>query len=189
MKNFLKLLFVVAIIAGITNASAIKVWASGDVLSFSDLNANFAHIHSLMVGGHGARLYDADVNASAAIAHTKLATPGVLAKSTFIIGSSTTPCAAGTCTLTGASGITPTVTWNSLGNYTVVLPVARTDAFWSVQLTPMYCNASTGGCYCSIQTSTSTTTTTVQCFTVATAGPAVVAANIVVAVAIFDNNN
>lgn len=172
-----------------TMSSAIHVWVDGDVLSTADINSNFSHIHGLMVGGHGARLINADVSASAGISHSKLATPGVLPKSIFVIGSSITPCAAGTCTLTASAGIIPTVTWNSTGNYTVTLPVARTDIHWFVTATPKYCNASTGGCYCNIQTGTSTTVATIQCFGVTVAGPAIAAANTVVGVAIFDNDN
>lgn len=54
-------------------AGTIKVWSSNSVITAADLNANFNHIHSLMVGGHGARLVDADVSPTAAIAVTKIA--------------------------------------------------------------------------------------------------------------------
>lgn len=61
-------------------AGAIKTWNTNDTLRSTDLNANFDHIHNRMVGGHGARLIDSDVNASAAISHTKLKQPGLIPK-------------------------------------------------------------------------------------------------------------
>lgn len=71
MKNF-KIAAVAVLLAGVALAGSIHVWSTNDVLSASDLNGNFAHIHNLMVGGHGPRLVDADVSGGANIAYTKI---------------------------------------------------------------------------------------------------------------------
>ena len=192
MRKYLTI-FITSVVVGIIATSAlagpIKVWSGSEYITAADLNANFTHIHGTMVGGHGARLVDADVNANAAIAHSKLATPGVIAKSIFTIGSGTTGCSAGTCTLTGTAGVVPTVTFNTTGNYTITLPAARTDANWFLTATPRYCGAATAGCYCSVQSGVSTTTATIQCFSVTSVGPVINAVNAVVGVAIWDDNN
>lgn len=187
MNKMRAVVVILGLMSTLAVASAIKVWSPGDVLSTTDLNANFSHIHSLMVGGHGARLVDADVSASAAIAHSKMATPGVIAKGAFIVGSGTTPCTAGTCTLSMSSGVTPTVVWNSTGNYTMTIS-ARADAFWGLTVTPLYCGAASAGCWCNVQTGTSTTNATIQCFS-ATTVPAIAAVNAVFTAVIWDNNN
>ncbi len=178
----------ILLIAVVALAGPIKVWSAGEVITANDLNANFQHIHNVMVGGHGARLMNVDVNASAGIAHSKLATPGLIAKSVFQVGTGTTACAAGTCTLNAVSGVTPVVTFNSTGNYTVTI-AARTNANYVPLITPQYCGATSGGCSCTIQTGMSTTAFTVICSALTTAGPVIALANTVFGVAIFDDNN
>lgn len=56
MQNVIRNLTIVLVTSG-----AIKTWQSGETIATSDLNANFSHIHNKMVGGHGARLVNADV--------------------------------------------------------------------------------------------------------------------------------
>lgn len=134
MKNrtlwFLIALGVTAAIGG-----SIKTWSSGEVLTASDLNATFQHIHNSMVGGHGARLVNADVNASAAISHSKLATPGLIPKGWVW---TPTTCTAGTCALTVNSGATiSAVAWNSTGNYGVNLSPTRANANYALIVTPV----------------------------------------------------
>lgn len=114
-------------------AGAIKSWASGEYLLSGDLNANFNHIHNTMVGGHGARLMNADVSASAAIAHTKMASPALLPKAVAIVGSQVgggTACTSGTCSLgfmQPASFFS--VAHTATGKYTVTMS-ARANAVY-----------------------------------------------------------
>lgn len=164
-------------------ASAIKVWAPGDTLSSTDLNSNFSHIHGLMVGGHGARLVNADVNASAAIEHSKLATPGVLPKSVFTIGSDVSPCTAGTCTLSGYAGSVTSATWSATGTYEVTIP-ARSNSLYGVLVTPQFCTGS-ANCMCFLPDGKTTTSFNVKCIVPNTAATI----NAVVSVLIFDDNN
>jgi len=71
-------------------------WSNGSTLTAAALNDTISHIHNIFNGG----IVDAHVSASAAIAHSKLATPALVAKAVL---STTTACdgsqAAGTdCT-------------------------------------------------------------------------------------------
>ena len=114
-------------------ASPIHVFNSGDAMTSSDINANFSHIHSTMVGGHGPKLVNADVNASAAIAHTKLATPALLPK---LWWSGTTACAATPCASADSSGF-GTVTRSAAGTYLANFSVTRIDANYGIWITTL----------------------------------------------------
>lgn len=114
----------ILLIAMVAMAGPIKTWSSGEVITASDLNANFQHIHNLMVGGHGARLVNADVNASAAIAHSKLATPTLIPKA---VGGVILPCDGGTCTFAVSQGFASTFTRGSVGQYAVTFSVTRAN--------------------------------------------------------------
>lgn len=154
-------------------AGSIKVWNSGEVLTSSDLNANFAHIHNVMVGGHGARLVNADVNASAAIAHSKLATPALLPKAWAY---ASTTCTAGTCTLAASSMVT-SVTFDSTGVYTLTRTTASADNFAAI-----LCNCTVPGLYCSTE-GTGVSTVQARCFDAAG-----VATNSGFSILVMDNN-
>lgn len=132
MKTWIKTLtFVLALSGAVAIAGAIKTWGSGEVLTSSDLNATFAHIHNTMVGGHGARMVDADVSASAAITHSKMATPALLPKAWAMVGSA---CVATPCTILAGSGISG-ITRSSAGSYVITWSVARADANYGVLCT------------------------------------------------------
>lgn len=109
---------------------AIKTWNTGEGLRSQDLNSNFAHIHTLMVGGHGARLVDADVSSSAAISHSKLATPALVPKAWAKISANCggTPCAETISAGSGVSGIQHT----AAGVWTVTWSTARSNASYGV---------------------------------------------------------
>src|SRR5687767_8565450 len=51
--------------SGERTKGAIKSWSTGETIGNAEMNANFTHIHTNMVGGHGGRLTDIDVSASA----------------------------------------------------------------------------------------------------------------------------
>lgn len=102
------------------SGGAIKTWGSGDTLTSADLNANFQHIHNNMVGGHGGRLTDADVSASANIASSKLAAYHLIP----VAWGSVAECTGSPCTIISSSGIS-SVTRTSAGVYTVNLTTSR----------------------------------------------------------------
>jgi hypothetical protein len=119
MRNHRLSLIILSLLATAGTAGAIKVWSTGETLTASQLNANFSHIHSLMVGGHGARLVNADVSTSAAIASTKLANGSGIPKYWVSLAYSGAGCgtAVSACTVTGATGVT--VTGTGVGLYQV----------------------------------------------------------------------
>lgn len=159
--------FLLLLIPALALSGAIKVWAPGDTLNINDLNSALSHIHSTMVGGHGARLKNADVSPVAAISHSKLATPGLVPKNITQVGvTPATACAASPCTFSTLSGFALTsITWAGPATYTVTFP-ARANANYIVHL-----NASTGGTYCTAGTFT-TTTFAVVCYNAAGAATA-----------------
>lgn len=138
-----KLLIVIAVsLLGFAaaNATAIKTWTT-EVLRYQDLNSNFSHLHDNMVGGHGARLVNADVSTSAAIAHTKLATPALIPKAWGVVGltgACSGAAAAGTpCTVDASSGVTAVKSNGTTGEYRVDLSFSPANAVYSVMVSSL----------------------------------------------------
>lgn len=106
IKRFGVSILLSLLVAACAFAGNIKVWVSHEGLTSADLNANFAYIINHMVGGQGARLVDADVNASAAIKHSKLQYPGLVPKAWAKVANCDCGAVVGTvtCSYTG-SGI------------------------------------------------------------------------------------
>lgn len=115
------------LITGAAFGSAIKTWAFNESIKSTDLNSALSHIHGLMVGGHGARLVNADVSAGAAIAHTKLATPGLVPKAWASIAN----CGADPCTINSDTGVN-TVSRSGAGVYVANLDVTSGDTTFGV---------------------------------------------------------
>lgn len=142
-----------AVIAG---AGSIKTWTGGDTLTISDLNDNFDHLHDNMVGGHGARLVDSDISTSAAITHSKMATPMAIPKAMSVVPPG---CTSGTCSQNISWNVSA-VAWNTTGLYDVTLSPARDDAVYGVMITG-WLNT---GANCSVGSASLTTTGfSVQC--------------------------
>ncbi len=142
---------IIALFAGAVAAGTIKSWSNAEALTASDLNANFTHLHGLMVGSHGARLVNADVSASAAIATTKLAA-NLLIPKTWV----TLPYTGAATGVGEFSGGSATVAHTSPGVYTVTLGYTATNNVYGVVTTPHTNGAITGTC--EVTTSVSTTT-------------------------------
>ncbi|HEX2617374.1 MAG TPA: hypothetical protein VHL57_07510 [Flavobacteriales bacterium] len=156
---------------------SIYTWSSGENLSASTLNATFQHIHNNMVGGHGARLVDADVSASANISRSKLAAYPALPLAWAKVGSGTTACSSGTCTLGDSYGVTSVTASSSV--YTVTLTTSLGDTEYGVLV-----SSHTNDRHCTGFPATATTVT-VNCRTIASS-PA--AGDAVFTVSVFDNN-
>jgi hypothetical protein len=124
--------FAVLVPPGLALASAIKVWTTGETLRSADLNAVLAHIHNNMVGAHGARLTNADVNASAAIAHSKLQTPALIPKAWAYVQPS---CGASPCSIAASSAVN-SITRVSQGLYDVTLSYTPANVNFAVLVTP-----------------------------------------------------
>jgi hypothetical protein len=129
-REFWAAMLVVVFAATYANATSIYSWSSGEVLTSAKLNSNFAHIHNSMVGGHGARLVDSDVSASAAISSSKLAARYLIPTAWAKVGAGSTACSTGTCSLDDSSGVT-SVTWSSTGTYAITVP-AQSDSTYAV---------------------------------------------------------
>lgn len=120
------------------SGGAIHTWTTGDRLNAADLNANFQHIHNLMVGGHGARLVDGDITASAAISSSKLAAYRLIPRAWVVMDN---VCVApATCTITASVNIA-SVTSGTTGNYTVTLDYTATNGSYAVMCTDADTNA------------------------------------------------
>lgn len=146
--------FSALIVSAFAVAGGIKTWANGDTLSATDLNANFQHIHNSMVGGHGGRLLDADVNASANISYSKIQNGRGIARAWGEV-SATGVCPAAP-TVSESMNVT-SVTCAATGAYTVTLGYTATDAEFAVIVSSMQ---STTICH---GVSTSTTTVAINC--------------------------
>lgn len=118
-------------------ASLPKTWGA-EVLRYSDLNANFAHVEAALRGGTHTAIVNADISASAAIAHTKLASPHGLPKAFALV--STGPCPnSGTtnCTLSVSAGVTSVASATTTGRYNVTLSPLPPTSNFAVLLTPI----------------------------------------------------
>ena len=146
--------FVVALFAGFALAGTIKVWTAGEYITASDLNANFAHLHTTMVGGHGPRLVNADVAANANIATNKLAALPLIPRGYASVVGGATP------TILAASGVS-TVTRPLTGQYTVTIP-ARPNVNYVVLVTPANNGTGTPPGLCTVGAK-GTTTFSVNC--------------------------
>lgn len=147
------IVFSALLVAALATAGAIHTWSNGDTLSATDLNSNFTHIHNSMVGGHGARLLDADVSTSANIAYTKLQNGRGIARA---FGRVAGTCAAGTCTMDNQLNLT-SIVHTGTGVYTVTMNYTATNSSFTALGNT---ENSTNICFA---VPTSTTTTVVNC--------------------------
>lgn len=112
---------------GVAWAAGLKTWSTNESVTASDLNGNFQYLNNVKVGG-GKLLVNADVSASAAIAHSKLATPALVPKAWAQVGGT---CSSSPCTITSSSGISA-ITRVSTGLYNVALSTTRANAAYAV---------------------------------------------------------
>lgn len=168
MKRFA--LAVAVVVLGITSgvllsrnvvAQTLHSWSSGQVVAASDLNGNFTALKTTKIGG-GVQLGNADVSTTAAIVHSKMATPALLPKAWGVV---TTNCtgstAAGTaCTVGDSSAITSITTSGTTGIFRVNLSYTPTNSSYAVLVTS-HLNA--GVCIANSQT-TSAPHVLVKCF-------------------------
>lgn len=123
-----KLWLLAVLVPVVAVAGYIKVWGPGDTFMSQDINGNFAHIHSLMVGGHGARLVNADVSPSAGIAHSKLASPGLIPRLT---GTMLSVCTVASCNWTTRTGFAAAFGRTGTGQYSLAFATARPNNVYS----------------------------------------------------------
>ena len=141
---------VAALFTGGVMAGSIKVWSNGQTLTATDINGNFAHIHGLMVGGHGPRLVDGDVAANAAIATSKLAGSAGIANSWAELNGG---CDAGTCSL-ARSWHTTSVVRTAMGSYTITPTALPAAAGICVAIPTEPLGTRVAACFCSYYNAT-----------------------------------
>lgn len=185
LKNpyFRVAVFTFLLVGTLASASAIKVWAAGDQVQVSDLNSNFQHMHNSMVGGHGGRLLNADVNSSANIAYTKLQNGRGIARAYVGIVSCT---GAGACSMTNSSSMNVTGVSRSAtaGDYTVTLNYTASDTAFATVVNAGYRTSIGANILCQ-SASLSTTTISVKCLDY-TGAPA--AADSAFSLVVYDDN-
>lgn len=166
-------------------AGPIKVWQSGEIITATDINANFQHIHNTMVGSHGARLKNSDVSTTAAISHSKLAQPALLPKA---VGAQVNACTASPCTWDLATGFPTTYTRLSAGAYSITFSTARPNAQYGVHVTCH--NEGSEMCVCTPRRSSfATTGFTVECYLEPTTGANPALGDHGITVTVYDDNN
>lgn len=156
MKKLYKVFGLLALLtAAVAGAGSLYSWSSGETLSASQLNANFAHIHNNMVGGHGARLVDADVSTTANISPTKVGNGNAFARAWVTVSA----CSSDPCTILDSYNVT-SVSRTSSGLYVIHITTALGDSTFGVIVTgkdqagPRYCQGDP----------TSTSSATVTCY-------------------------
>lgn len=153
--------FAVMFLSGLAISGPIHTWVAGEYITYTDLNANLQHLHNNLGHGHGPVLVNADINTSAAIAHTKMATPALLPKAwAYVAAACATPAA---CTLSDSSGITSIAGQATTGEYLVTF-TARANANYAVVVSA-FLAAQDSSCHATAQT---TTTVTIKCITAST---------------------
>lgn len=117
------------------SAQTLHSWSAGQVINSEDLNGNFTALKNAKVGS-GVQLVNADVSTSAAIAHSKMATPALLPKAWAVVTVNCTgSTAAGTsCSPTDSSLLTIT-TSGSTGVFRGVLSYTPANANFAVLVT------------------------------------------------------
>lgn len=147
MKRYLPLLISLTLLTTLAAADAIHVWSNGQTLRTTDLNANFAHVHTLMVGGglqgtpHNL-LVDSDISSSANIQLSKIQHSGIFPRAwaSFAAGTRASPCdglatADTQCTVGTSTNVTRVSSLGSTGTYQIFLNYLPTDSNYLVQVT------------------------------------------------------
>lgn len=143
-------LYPFAFLAPLLLATVPKTWAPGEVLRATDLNAMATYFEGALKGAGHTLIVNADISSSAAIAHSKLATPALVPKAFAQCARRTTD---GANTCTSKSGVT-SVTRNTTGDLDVVLNYTPADTNFLVVVTA----EDTGGNNVFCQTSIRATT-------------------------------
>ncbi len=177
MKRHKASILFILLVATVATAGAIKVWSTNETLRSADLNSNFSHIHSLMVGGHGARLVNADVAANAAISISKINVTAIAYPRAWgLLPTSNSNCNVGsyssTCTPIYGTGVTSIVN-SALGQFDVTLNYTPTDVNFAVFVTPSVTGAALGRSCTVTGMATTTPNFRVTCYDLATPTAAV----------------
>lgn len=164
----MKLKIVVAavlVVALAALAGPIKVWSAGEYITAADLNATLTHLHSSVGHGHGPVVVNSDISASAAISHSKLATPSLLPKAWAALDDSV-DCTAGSCTISEAVNISSVTRGGAAGQYTVTFTSPRPNAAYAVLISGA--SDAVGNTRCQVSGATAAASFDVICYVAST---------------------
>lgn len=118
------------------NAQTLHTWTTGQVVTATDLNANFTALKNGKVGS-GVQAVNTDISSSAAINHSKLATPALVPRAWATVTANCTGSAAVSpaCTLGDSSqvaSITPNIV---TGEFRLTLSYTPTNSSFAVIVT------------------------------------------------------
>jgi hypothetical protein len=145
VKRWFPVFFAALLVGVISDAGAIHVWSSGQTVRAGDLNSNFTHVHTYMVGGgkqgtpHNL-LTDADVDPAANIQLSKVQNLGPGLPKAF--GSVTSTCsgaaAADTaCTIAANYRLTRISSDGTTGQYRIYLGYLPPNVNYVVSVSSM----------------------------------------------------
>lgn len=153
-------------------------WSSGETVRATNLNANFTEVYALA----NATITNARISASAAIAHSKLATPALVPKAVIAIMGACSTSSNCTVAYNYGAAVTTVAQGSTAGEYTVTWTSARSNASYVVAVTSF---GSSGGPHICSQTGSPTTTT----FLVKCTDNAGAAASAGFTATVFDDND
>ena len=135
-------------------AYALKTWTTGETIKATDLNSNFSTVNTAA----NALVTDAKVSSSAAISHSKLATPALVPKAWAQVAPA---CAAGTCTISSGTGFSSIAYAGAgTGRYTVTFTTTRANTSYAPFVTTVGTNGN-----CTVEGGTLLTTSfVVACY-------------------------
>jgi len=139
LKRWAPTVLPILVIASMAIGGAIKTWSNSDFLNAVDLNSNFSHIHTTMVGGHGPRLVDSDVSSNANIAWTKINTGARVPRIIGVISGGASISAPGAAAPPWISfaGSIPSISAYATGSWTLDLTAyPRSTGQWLAVVSP-----------------------------------------------------
>jgi hypothetical protein len=181
--------FAVAVAHAHTGTPSPTTWSSGNPVTYQNLNDTVQHMHNTFSGG----IVDAHISSSAAITHSKMARPGLIAKAVFVTTSTMDPSvAAGTDLVTGieqvqflstsggaGSGNSALEATGTAGTYQLTLNYTPTDTAFMVLIT-----AHTTSVWCS----TTGRSTSAPHITIACENDVSTLTNTAFSIVVFDTN-
>ena len=129
-----------------TGSPTMPTFSGGQVLTHTQVNDAFAHLHNTLTGG----ITNSHISSSAAIAHTKLLMPALVPKAwAVVIPACAGGAAAGTlCTVASSSQVTSITAHGTTGVYRVNLAYTPPSANFATIVT----NHTGGGIFCTTDT-------------------------------------
>lgn len=137
MKRWAPLIACLLLAGAAYAVDVFKVWTDGETLTAADLNADFTHIHNLMVGGGHNTLTNGDVAANANISDAKFAGGSTIwpVGSASYVDIASCSGVGSFCTITSLTGFSSVnIQHGVTGDYTVSFSPSLTDLNYAILL-------------------------------------------------------